>query len=199
MAISLWTTLFLAVALAMDCFAVSITIGLKERMYRWETAMRVALAFGIFQGMMPVIGYIATSMVYDYLVAYGPWISFAMLAFIGVKMIIEAYEEGKAESEEETGSGLEGTSFDVSKTGILIYLAVATSIDALAVGVSYGAMGVSIYVPSLIIGLFSAMFAIGGIWIGSALGNIFGNKAEMLGGIVLCVLGLKILLEHLIG
>ncbi|MCQ2203282.1 MAG: manganese efflux pump MntP family protein [Bacteroidales bacterium] len=192
--ISLSTTVVLAIALAMDCFAVSITIGLKEKAFRISTVARVAIAFGLFQGLMPIIGYIATSFVYEYLVSWGPYISFAMLAFIGGKMVVEAIKEGR-----ESGSngneegGLEGTSFDVSRIGILIYLAIATSIDALAVGVSYGAMGVSIYMPSLIIGVFSAIFAIVGVGVGSSVGNIFGNKAELAGGILLILLGVKML------
>lgn len=127
--------------------------------------------------------------VQEYLIAYGPWIAFGMLAFIGIKMIVEAVR-----GEEEGDEG----SFDVSKWNVLIYLAIATSIDALAVGVSYGALGVDIIVPAIIIGVFSSVFSVVGLGIGSALGNVFGNKAELVGGIVLCLLGLKILLENIL-
>ena len=104
-------------------------------------------------------------------------------------MIIEALRE---EDKSEEGS------FDVSRWGVLLYLAVATSIDALAVGVSYGALGVDIMEPAVIIGIFSAFFSVSGLLLGSIMGNVFGNKAEIFGGVVLCLLGIKTLLENIV-
>ncbi len=182
------TTIFLAIALAMDCFAISITIGIKEKTYRLSTVSRTSIAFGLFQAVMPLIGWYATLFVRESLIAYGHWIAFGLLMFIGLKMLVEAIRG----NDEESGN------FDVRNMSVLIWLAIATSIDALAVGVSYGALGVEICVPAIVIGIFSSLFAVIGTAIGVMLGNVFGNKAEIIGGIVLCVLGIKILLENLL-
>lgn len=183
------TSIFLGIALAMDCFAISITIGLKEGRFNIGTALRTSIAFGGFQALMPIIGWYGTMLIQDYIVSYGPWVAFFMLALIGGRMIWESIK-GEESGDENV--------FDVSKWGVLMYLAIATSIDALAVGVSYGALGVDVCMPAFIIGVFSALFSVVGLLIGSAMGNVLGNKAELIGGIVLCVLGIKILLENLL-
>jgi len=183
------TSVFLGIALAMDCFVISIAIGLKEGRFNFMTSLRTTIAFGGFQALMPIIGWYGTMLIHDYIVSYGPWVAFLMLVFIGGKMIIEALRE---EDKSEEGS------FDVSRWGVLLYLAVATSIDALAVGVSYGALGVDIMEPAVIIGIFSAFFSVSGLLLGSIMGNVFGNKAEIFGGVVLCLLGIKTLLENIV-
>lgn len=192
MTISIITTLFLAIALAMDCFAVSITIGVRERTFRVSTCLKISIAFGLFQALMPIIGWFCTKFIHSQIETIGHYVAFGLLAFIGTKMIVEAIKEGSDEGK----NSKEG--FDVSKWNILLWLALATSIDALAVGVSYGAMGLDIIIPSIIIGIVSSLFAALGLIIGIILGDIFGNKAEFAGGVVLIILGLKILLENLI-
>lgn len=192
MTIPIITTIILAIALAMDCFAVSITVGVKERKFYIVKCIKISLAFGIFQAVMPLIGWLCTNVIHHHIETLGHFIAFGLLVFIGVKMIIEAIKEGSDDNEKGKDS------FDVDKWSVLIWLAIATSIDALAVGVSYGAMGIDILIPSVIIGVFSACFAIVGLIVGIFLGDIFGNKAELAGGVVLILLGLKTLIENLI-
>ena len=177
--------LLIAVALAMDSVAVSIASGSKYKTITLSTTLFIAFIFGFFQGLMPLIGYIGGSVFSEYVRDYDHWIAFILLLFLGGKMLYEAY---KNEFEDEVS--------DLSfKT--LILLAVATSIDALAVGVTFAFMEIDILTAVVTIGVITMLLCIAAVYIGKFLGSLLEDKAEMLGGAILIILGWKILLEHL--
>ena len=181
----------LAVALAMDCFAVSITGGFALKKVRVKPIVMMALLFGFFQAAMPLIGWVGTKYFSAYIERFDHWIAFGLLVFIGGKMFIEGMKGG------------EESHFDPTSRKVLIALAIATSIDALAVGISFTCIGWTafsdILVPILIIGLVSFLFAVAGNLIGIFLGRKFHFPIEQVGGIILICIGVKILVEHLLG
>ncbi|ABN57965.1 MULTISPECIES: manganese efflux pump MntP [Methanoculleus] len=179
------TTLLIAVGLAMDAFAVSISGGatLREERLRW--AVIAGALFGGFQAGMPVLGWLGGMGLASFVGTYGPWIAFLLLALIGGKMIAEAVR----------GDG-ESVRFENGAT-VLLLLAVATSIDALAVGVSFAVLDTAIALPAITIGVVTFAFSAAGVLLGSAFGHIMGRKACIVGGIILVGIGLRILLEHL--
>ena len=178
--------LLLAVGLAMDAFAVAICKGLAmERITLKEMAV-VGLWFGAFQGLMPALGWLLGSAFEQYIVAFDHWVAFILLGLIGFNMIREALDR-----EEEHADG--SLAFRT-----MLVLAVATSIDALAVGISLAMAGdVNIWLSILLIGLTTFSFSALGVKIGNVFGSRFEKKAQIAGGIILILLGLKILLEHL--
>lgn len=188
----LLSTFALAVGLAMDAFAVAISIGLTLPRVRTNQMLRLALAFGGFQFLMPVVGWLAgrTLAEYDWVAAYDHWIAFVLLGGLGAKMIYEARflpkEPESAEAER-----------DPTKSLTLIVLAIATSIDALLVGVSLSLLRVTIFTPSLVIGVTAAAFAAVGIHLGHRFGHRLGTKVEVFGGLALIAIGLRILIDHL--
>ena len=185
--------ILLSISLAMDCFAISCVVGMVqpnlEKRYIW----RFALAFGIFQGGMPLVGWLFGESLLGPLGKIAPFIAFGILAFIGGKMLVESFRK-----EEENPQHL-----DVTKWKNVVLLAIATSIDALAVGISFACTGYDrlsqLPLPLTIIGLASFVLSL----VGYALGRRFGKvitrrlKPELFGGIILILIGLKILLEHL--
>lgn len=181
--------LFLAVALAMDCFSVSLTCGMiQKRMGRQALAM--AFFFGFFQALMPFIGWLAADIFKHQIDAYDHWIAFGLLAFIGGRMCLSS---GDADDGHPR--------FNPSSLKVILTLAVATSIDALAVGFSFIGFGIhetaETFVPLLIIGLVSFVMSLLGKFIGVRLGRRFTIPAEKLGGLILIAIGIKVLLEHL--
>ncbi|MCR5002900.1 MAG: manganese efflux pump MntP family protein [Bacteroidales bacterium] len=184
--------LFLSLALAMDCFTISIVCGVILKEKDWKTILKLSFFFGLFQAMMPLIGWLFTTWFADYIRAVDHWIAFGLLAFIGAKMIKEAFSEEEHQC------------FDPQKFSTQILLAVATSIDALAVGISFACTGYDSFgqmtLPLVMIGITSFLAGI----IGSNLGLKFGFsvakrfKPELFGGIILICIGLKILAEHLL-
>ena len=182
----------IAVALAMDCFAVSTVAGVILRKRETGVMLRLALLFGLFQALMPLLGWLLTSHFSAYVEAYDHWIAFTMLLLIGGKMILDAFKK-----EEEP-------SFNPRKWKTQVVLAVATSIDALAVGITYAVTGygtmVSLVAPLAIIGVVSFLFSIAGFLLGVRFGEAVNRrvKPELLGGIILIGIGIKILLEHLL-
>lgn len=179
------SVVLMGVGLAMDALAVSICKGLAMKKPTLKAVVIVGLWFGFFQFLMPVIGFYLGTAVYDLIEAYDHWIAFGLLALIGLNMI----REGLSGEEEEVDDSLG------FKTMLL--LAIATSIDALAVGISLAMTESSIWAPALIIGVVTFIISAVGVKAGSAVGSRFGNKAEILGGVVLVIIGVKILLEHL--
>ena len=175
----------LATGLSMDAFAVAICKGLSIKKISLNSCLIVGLWFGIFQALMPIIGYFLGLTFSKYIVSFDHWVAFILLAIIGGKMI---YDSFKKENENIDGS----LSFKSMFT-----FAVATSIDALAVGVSFAFLKVDIWVSAIIIGIVTFLFGAVGVKIGSIFGTKYKNKAELLGGIALCLIGIKILLEHL--
>lgn len=176
--------LLLAVALAMDSVAVSIAIGSKYKELLLSKILVIAAVFGLFQGVMPLAGYLIGISFAGYVQAYDHWIAFVLLAGLGGKMLYEAYQD---EFDEEVT--------DLS-TKTLITLAVATSIDAMAVGVTFAFLQTDIYFASAIIALVTFALCFGAVTIGKKLGSLLESKAEILGGLILIGLGCKILLEH---
>ena len=183
----LWELFVIALGLSMDAFAVSICKGLSVRTCRPRHMLVCGLYFGIFQALMPLIGYMLGSQFESLVTAVAPYIAFALLAFIGVNMIREAR------------SGEEEAATDDFSFRAMLPLAVATSIDALAVGVSFAFLPVDIVPAVAFIGVTTFVCCVAGVKVGSLFGNRYQARAELFGGVVLIAMGVKILLEHLIG
>ena len=178
----------IAVALAMDAFAVAIATGINLKDVSFRQAFRLSWHFGLFQALMPIIGWSAGLSIRIYIERYDHWVAFGLLAFIGIKMIREAFQHDKTEKQIK----------DPTKGMTLVMLSVATSIDALAVGFSISLLNVSIWTPALIIGIVAGMFTIVGLQIGKRIGSAkqLSIYAEIIGGFVLIAIGLNILHEH---
>lgn len=178
------------IALAMDAFAVSICKGIKMPKLRKSHIVIIAVFFGGFQMLMPLIGWLLGSQFVQYISKFDHWIAFALLAFIGVKMAIESFKH-----EEEECCKCE-SKLDLKE---LVVLAIATSIDALAVGITFALYPDINILPSIsIIGIVTFIICAGGVVIGHKFGAKFKSKAELLGGIVLVIIGLKLLIEGLL-
>ncbi len=182
---SLLTLFITAVGLSMDAFAVSVCKGLAMKKLSWKKAVIIGLWFGGFQALMPTLGYLLGTRFEGYVNAIDHWIAFVLLALIGVSMVREARSPEKDETNDSTDL----------KTMFL--LAVATSIDALAVGVTYAFLQVRILPAVSFIGIITLILSIVGVKIGNMFGLKYKAKAEIFGGIILILMGLKILLEHL--
>lgn len=181
--------LMIAVGLAMDAFAVSMTNGMctsrrSDKQSFFGNALLWSSMFGLFQGLMPMLGYFLGKTFADFISSIDHWVAFALLALIGGKMVWEAVHP----EEEECQTNL---SF-----GTILTQAVATSIDALAVGVSFALLQVDILSASTMIALVTLLFSLLGSYLGKAFGSLLKSKAEVFGGVVLILIGLKILLEH---
>ncbi len=181
------TLLGIALALAMDAFAVAIGVSLTVAPLTGRHFFRLGFHFGLFQALMPVIGWLAGITVQKQLAAFDHWLAFGLLAFVGSKMIHEALKD---EEQRKTGDPTRGLS--------LVVLSVATSIDALAVGLSLGMLGVSIWRPAAVIGLVAGLLTLIGMLLGRRIGSLWGRKVEVLGGLILIGIGCKILFEHLL-
>ncbi len=182
-----WPTLLgIAVGLAMDAFAVSIAAGLTVDRVTPRHTFRLAFHFGLFQFMMPVLGWLAGRELAALIAAYDHWVAFALLAYVGGKMLWESGRQHQPENRSDPTRGL-----------TLVTLSVATSIDALAVGLSLAFLrpGQSVWGPSVVIGLVAAAFTAVGITFGSRIGAKWGRWAEALGGVVLLGIGLRILIS----
>ncbi len=176
--------LLIGVGLSMDAFAVAVCKGLGMRKFNTGQAGIIALFFGFFQAAMPMLGWLLGRQFEHYITSIDHWIAFALLGFIGGKMIVEAIRGGEDES----------TRFDIKE---LLVLAVATSIDALAVGITFAFLGISIVSSAVTIGVTTFLISFAGVAIGNRFGTKLKDKAELLGGVILVLLGVKILLEHL--
>ena len=179
--------LLIAVGLAMDAFAVAVCKGLAMKEVKAKNALIVGIWFGGFQAIMPFIGWLLGIQFEQYIVSFDHWVAFVLLGFIGGKMI---YEAVKGEEEETCAC----ESLNIKE---LLVLAVATSIDALAVGITFAFLGTPIVPAISIIGVVTFVISVAGVAIGHRFGVKFKSKAEFAGGLVLVLIGLKILLEHL--
>lgn len=186
---SFFAVLALAAALAMDAFAVSVSASASLPAVTARHYFRFSFHFGLFQFLMPVIGWALGLSVRDYIEAWDHWIAFGLLALVGLNMLKEAFS---GEEQEERRGG------DPSRGAMLVLLAVATSIDAMAVGLSFSMIGESVWMPAVVIGLVCAAFTLAGVKLGRAVGSssILGEKASIAGALVLFGIGLKILHEH---
>ncbi len=182
------TMFLIALGLSMDSFAVSVANGFSIENCRMRHALQIALFFGAFQALMPVAGWAAGQGVRGLIMDYQHWVAFGLLTFIGGKMIWESRVIDQVERSCRT-LGL----------GTLVGLSIATSIDALAVGVTFSLLGVELLVPVLIIGLVTFAVSYAGVFIGRRFGGIFGRKLEVAGGLILIGIGVKILLGRLGG
>lgn len=187
----IFDVLLLSVALAMDCFTVSMVSGVILSRYKWDTIIRMSFLFGLFQAAMPFIGWLCTSYFRTYIESFDHWVAFGLLGFLGIKMVKESFGD-----EEER-------QFNPCKLKTQIVLAIATSIDALAVGISFACTGYSnvmqLTYPLLAIGLASMFFGVLGNSLGIAFGKSIGKRLrpELFGGIILILIGIKILITHL--
>ena len=180
------TLLLIAVGLSMDAFAVAIGIGVMFREPTFRQIFRLSFHFGLFQALMPVIGWAAGLSVEKLIETYDHWIAFALLAIIGGKMIYESFHEDEKE-----------LSCDPTKGMSLLLLSIATSIDALAVGFSLALLRVSIWFPSCVIGIVTLLITVTGMLLGKRLGALFGRRVSILGGVILLLIGIRILIEHM--
>ena len=184
--------LFIALGLSMDAFAVAVASGATMKRLHLPNALKMGIFFGGFQALMPVLGWAAGLSMKAFMAGWDHWIAFGLLSVVGGKMLYESFEI----KEEEACGGPRTCPFD---TGTLTVLALATSIDALAVGLTFSMLQVSIIAPVLVIGLVTFLMSVAGVKIGAAGGHFFENKMEAAGGIILIGIGLKILLGHLAG
>ncbi len=176
-----------AVALSMDAFAVSISKGLSCRKYRLKNSLITGAYFGGFQALMPLLGFLLAGLFADYIRAFDHWIAFGLLALIGGNMIREALSK-----EEEAMD-------DSFRFRTMLPLAVATSIDAMAAGVGFAFAGANIYTAIALIGATTFLFSAAGVKIGNVFGCKYKSKAEFVGGLILILMGAKILIQHLSG
>ncbi len=180
--------IFIAIALAMDAFTVAMAVGVHlsgdgsilPRQY-----FRLGFHFGLFQFLMPVVGWLAGTTVSTYIEAFDHWIAFALLVYIGIKLIREG------------GSSEEYNRVDPTKGASLVLLSVATSIDALAMGLSLALLGTEIIYPSIIIGIVAGVFTLAGLKLGYKIGSKWRAKVAWMGGLILIGIGSKVLIEHL--
>lgn len=179
------TICILAIGLGIDAFSVAIGIGAANAKKTWSPVIRLASAFGLFQFVMPIAGWLAGQTVVGLIANYDHWIAFALLAYVGGKMIWEGFEK---ESEEEK--------VDQTRGLPLFLLSIATSIDALAVGFSFSLLKIPILFPAIVIGIVCFIMTAVGMIFGKVLAKIFGKKVEIAGGLVLIAIGMKILLDH---
>lgn len=192
----LLSIIVIAIGLAMDCFAVSIAKGMAARKFYFRYALRTALLFGLFQGLMPLIGYLAGISFAETIAVIDHWIAFVLLGFIGTKMIVESMrEKDGSKNRQETRTEDIATLFSWK---ILFSLAIATSIDALATGLIFVPTPEWTAVAFSIIGAVSFLFSMLGMWIGATFGKRFRLNVEVIGGIILILIGTKILIEHLL-
>ena len=189
--ISIFDLFLLSVALAMDCFTVSIVSGVILRRGFCAAILRMAVLFGLFQAAMPLIGWLGTAYFSHYLEAVDHWIAFGLLTFVGGKMIKESFEDEEHQS------------FNPLSLRTQLLLAVATSIDALAIGISMACIGYNhisqLAVPLLMIGIASLLLSLVGYWLGGRFGHVIARrlKPELLGGLVLVFIAVKVLVSHL--
>jgi putative Mn2+ efflux pump MntP len=182
----LWEIVLIAVSLSMDAFAVSITLGLSVEKPKLKELILPGLYFGLFQALMPAIGYFLSIYFVDKIQSMDHWIAFALLSFIGGKMILDSLSKGKEKIDEY--------SFRFTK---MLILAFATSIDALAIGITFAFFKVHILGAILITGSTTFFISTCGVKIGNLFGTKFKSKSEFIGGAVLILLGVKIVVEHI--
>ena len=187
--------IFTAFALSMDAFAVSITKGMTIKNLKKSTALKMALAFGVFQGAMPLLGWALGISFESYIKSIDHWIAFILLGFIGFNMIKGFFDDRKEENASELEFSATTDVDDLSNKEIIM-LAVATSIDALAVGISFAFLNVSIIPAASIICIITFLVCVVGVFVGNKVGDIFNGYAELVGGVILILIRFNIFNEH---
>lgn len=183
-----WTVFVIAVGLSMDAFAVSVANGCRIGQVTLRDALRPGWWFGGFQMLMPVLGWLGGLALRDLIQSFSHWVAFGLLVFVGGKMLVEALRGAEHEQKCEA---------ERRSTRDMLVLAIATSIDALAVGLSLSVLHVSIWWPTLLIGLVTFVFSLAGTLLGCSIGKLIKDKAEIVGGLVLIGIGIRILLQGL--
>jgi putative Mn2+ efflux pump MntP len=178
--------IMIAIGLAMDCFAISMSCGLTLKDFNKFDALKIGIFFGGFQSGMALLGWFGGIGFAGIIKSIDHWVAFVLLILIGCKMIYEAI---KGDDDKKN--------FNVRNLRILIILSIATSIDALAIGISFALLNFSMVVPIIIIGIISFLLAILGSYLGDKLGHLLGRRFEIIGGIILIIIGFKILIEHI--
>jgi manganese efflux pump family protein len=178
--------LLIAVGLAMDAFAVSLGIGAAGRANSARPRFRLCFHFGLFQFAMPILGWLGGTSVAHLISSVDHWVAFSLLAFVGGRMV----QSGLGQDEIPNLS-------DPSRGRVLVMLSVATSIDALAVGLSLAMLRVHVVFPSIVIGVVAAGLSLTGLLLGRRLGTAFGKRTEVLGGLILIAIGVRVLIEHM--
>jgi manganese efflux pump family protein len=181
--------LAIAVALAMDAFAVAVVVGLTVRPLTRRHAFRLSFHFGLFQALMPILGWTAGMAVQERMARVDHWVAFGLLVFVGGRMVL-----GALQAEEDRAS--DG---DPTRGWRLVMLATATSIDALAVGLSLAMLGWPIAAPAVVIGLVAAVLTLTGMRLGQYVGASWGRRVELVGGLILIAIGVRIVAEHTLG
>jgi putative Mn2+ efflux pump MntP len=182
----LFATIFIGLALAMDCLAVAFATGAHQRDNRIKAMLVLAVTFGFFQFGMTILGWLIGSEFASVISAYDHFVAAALLFIIGGKMVIEGVRDGREEP------------VNVFSLSTIIILAIATSIDALAIGISYAFLQISPVFPALVIGLIAAAISVIGVAAGGRAGSVLGHRVDIIGGFILFIIGLRILIEHMI-
>lgn len=185
----LWTILLIAIGLAMDCFAVSLGVGTAGTARGFRSTFRLFFHFGLFQGGMTLIGWLAGKTIVTFIAGVDHWVAFILLLIVGGRMIRSA----------SRGAGEEPAIPDPTHGLTLVMLSIATSIDALAVGLSLALLSVNVFWSALLIGGVSSALSLVGLTLGNQLGIRFGKSMELLGGVILILIGLRVLVTHLTG
>ncbi len=184
---SLLEVFLIALGLAMDAFAVCLCAGTTGFINGPRPVFRLAFHFGLFQALMPALGWLVGTGVERYISAFDHWVAFGLLAFVGVRMVRSGLDVAD-----------DGPCVDPSRGGTMVMLAIATSIDAFAVGLSFAVLRVSIVWPVIIIGLVAALMSMLGIYLGSRLGQTFGKRMEVIGGLILVIIGIRVVISHML-
>ena len=184
----IWAIFLIALGLAMDCFAVSLCIGTNGLKKNARMVLRLAFHFGLFQGGMAFIGWLAGRQIAELISRVDHWVAFSLLLWVGGRMVRNSFRNG-----DESKPG------DPTRGGSLVMLSIATSIDALAIGLSLAIIDGSILVSSVIIGVTSFILSVAGYLLGDRLGHRFGKRMELLGGLILIGIGIRVLVSHLWG
>ena len=179
--------LLIALGLAMDAFAVCVGAGTTRFVNGPRPVFRLAFHFGLFQALMPVLGWLAGIRIERFIAAFDHWIAFGLLAFVGVRMIRSGLDPND-----------EALVTDPSRGGTLVMLSVATSIDAFAIGLSLAVLRVDVFFPALVIGVVAAALSLVGLSVGSRLGKLFGKRMAIVGGLILIAIGVRVVLTHLL-
>lgn len=180
----------------MDAFAVSVSSGMCTKELAPRHAVRGAFFFGLFQAAMPILGWVLGQLFRSWISGVDHWVAFALLTAIGCKMLYESVAASREACDDEDAASGSG---DVRSLKNLLVLSVATSVDALAVGLSFSLLGTAIWMPAATIGAVTFLVCLVGFEFGRRLGHLFERRAELAGGIILIAIGCKILLEHLLG
>ncbi len=183
---SFWSLVLIAVALSLDAFAIAVASGMAIRNLKLHHALKIAFAFGLFQAIMPVIGGLTGIGLRQYINSYDHWVIFVILTLLGAKMIYESFKLKEIEEEK-----------DPLNSSVLLILAIATSLDALAVGVTMGLGHMAIVLPSILIGVITFAISLAGVYIGRHSRHVNERVMEVIAGLALIGIGIKILLQHL--